>query len=150
MIHPGATKAARTSTRPAVGVHGSEPRRCPYLTTPGSRCCGHYLRPRWTKAEVLDRYSPLSPTNRWGYLSSSREVRRSNFLWQGSACQRDPTADKYGRFTEMTSQAVATPQSKARAKRYGQAEQSVWDHDGLAPSERFVEIEGAGCAEPGC
>lgn len=50
----------------------------------------------------------------------------------------------------MTSQAVATPQSKARAKRYGQAEQAVWDHDGLAPSERFVEIEGAGCAEPGC
>ena len=40
----------------------------------------------------------------------------------------------------MTSQAVAMPHSTARAERYRQAEQAVWDHYGLAPSERFVDI----------
>ena len=40
----------------------------------------------------------------------------------------------------MTSQTVAMPHSTARAERYRQAEQAVWDHYGLAPSERFVDI----------
>lgn len=42
----------------------------------------------------------------------------------------------------MTSQAVSMPHSTARAGRYPQAEQALCDHYGLAPSERFVDIEG--------
>lgn len=41
----------------------------------------------------------------------------------------------------MTSQAVAMPESTARAERYRQAEQAVWDHYGLEPSERFVAVD---------
>ena len=40
----------------------------------------------------------------------------------------------------MTSQAVALPQSAARVDRYRQAERAVWEHYGLRPSERFVDI----------
>jgi pimeloyl-ACP methyl ester carboxylesterase len=41
----------------------------------------------------------------------------------------------------MTSQAVTAARSADRAERYRQAEQAVWDHYGLQPTERFVEIE---------
>lgn len=40
----------------------------------------------------------------------------------------------------MSSHAVALSQSAARAERYRQAEQAVWDHYGLEPSERFVDV----------
>jgi pimeloyl-ACP methyl ester carboxylesterase len=40
----------------------------------------------------------------------------------------------------MISRAVALPQLAARAERYRHAERAVWDHNGLAPSERFVDI----------
>lgn len=41
----------------------------------------------------------------------------------------------------MTSHAVALPQLTARAERYRHAERAVWDHYGLEPSERFVDVE---------
>lgn len=41
----------------------------------------------------------------------------------------------------MTSQAVTLPQLTARAERYRHAERAVWDHYGLEPSERFVDVE---------
>jgi pimeloyl-ACP methyl ester carboxylesterase len=41
----------------------------------------------------------------------------------------------------MTSQTVALPQLTARAERHRHAERAVWDHYGLEPSERFVDVD---------
>jgi 2-hydroxy-6-oxonona-2,4-dienedioate hydrolase len=40
----------------------------------------------------------------------------------------------------MTSQAVAATQAAGRIERYRQAERAVWDHYGLQPMERFVDV----------
>jgi pimeloyl-ACP methyl ester carboxylesterase len=40
----------------------------------------------------------------------------------------------------MTSQAVAATRPAGRIERYRQAERAVWDHYGLQPTERFVEV----------
>jgi pimeloyl-ACP methyl ester carboxylesterase len=41
----------------------------------------------------------------------------------------------------MPSQAVAAVAPDARTERYRQAERTLWDHYGLAPTERYVEVE---------
>lgn len=41
----------------------------------------------------------------------------------------------------MTGQAIAATGSDARNERYRQAERAVWDHYGLEPTERFVEVD---------
>jgi pimeloyl-ACP methyl ester carboxylesterase len=41
----------------------------------------------------------------------------------------------------MTSQALAGTRSADRTERYRQAEQALWDHYGLQPTERFVEVD---------
>jgi pimeloyl-ACP methyl ester carboxylesterase len=41
----------------------------------------------------------------------------------------------------MTSQAVTAARSADRAERFRQAEQALWDHYGLQPTERFVEVD---------
>jgi pimeloyl-ACP methyl ester carboxylesterase len=41
----------------------------------------------------------------------------------------------------MTSQAVASARPAPRTERYRQAERVLWDHYGLQPTERFVEVD---------
>lgn len=41
----------------------------------------------------------------------------------------------------MTTQAAAAPLADDRADRYRQAERALWDHYGLDPIERYVEID---------
>jgi 2-hydroxy-6-oxonona-2,4-dienedioate hydrolase len=41
----------------------------------------------------------------------------------------------------MTSQAVASTRPAGRTERYRQAERALWDHYGLRPTERFVEVD---------
>jgi pimeloyl-ACP methyl ester carboxylesterase len=41
----------------------------------------------------------------------------------------------------MTSQALASARPAGRTERYRQAEQALWDHYGLQPTERFVEVD---------
>jgi pimeloyl-ACP methyl ester carboxylesterase len=41
----------------------------------------------------------------------------------------------------MTSQALAGTRAADRIERYLQAEQALWDHYGLQPTERFVEVD---------
>ena len=41
----------------------------------------------------------------------------------------------------MTSQAIAAVGTDARTERYRQAERRLWEHYGLAPTERYVEVE---------
>lgn len=40
----------------------------------------------------------------------------------------------------MTSHAIATASADARTERYRAAERALWDHYGIAPTERFVEL----------
>jgi 2-hydroxy-6-oxonona-2,4-dienedioate hydrolase len=41
----------------------------------------------------------------------------------------------------MTSRAVAMPSTDGRTERYRTAERAVWNHYGLDPAERFIELE---------
>jgi pimeloyl-ACP methyl ester carboxylesterase len=41
----------------------------------------------------------------------------------------------------MTSQAVTAARPAGRTERYRQAEQALWDHYGVQPTERFVEVD---------
>jgi pimeloyl-ACP methyl ester carboxylesterase len=41
----------------------------------------------------------------------------------------------------MTSRAVAMPSTDGRTERYRTAERAVWNHYGLEPAERFIELE---------
>ena len=40
----------------------------------------------------------------------------------------------------MGSQSIATPQAGSKTERYRDCERALWDHYGLAPSERFIEL----------
>ena len=40
----------------------------------------------------------------------------------------------------MTSRVIDRSPANVRAERYAQAERALWDHYGLAPVERFVEL----------
>jgi pimeloyl-ACP methyl ester carboxylesterase len=40
----------------------------------------------------------------------------------------------------MSSQSIATPQAASRTERYRERERALWDHYGLAPTERFIEL----------
>jgi pimeloyl-ACP methyl ester carboxylesterase len=40
----------------------------------------------------------------------------------------------------MTAATISAPREDARTARYRQAERTLWDHYGLAPDERFVDV----------
>ncbi len=40
----------------------------------------------------------------------------------------------------MSSQSIATPQAASKTERYRERERALWDHYGLAPTERFIEL----------